>query len=256
MSAVTALAGSALACATGAPVTRAPAAEVVHVAQVACAPCDPRVSAQLPAAVAAVAAQEVAPPLPTRVVVLGELADLAAVAGKDPASPEAQQLRAWTVFDAVHLAPLATWRDSTDDAVLARLTHELCHAGVEQRFGSAERARAARIPRFFEEGACSVVAAQGPARLSLDEVRARAAHDTPPLDPDSFTRDPQLAYAAAHHLMHALVEHDPHAFRRILDRAVDDGAAGCVERAIEAETARSVADLWRELMAHPSRSAA
>jgi hypothetical protein len=37
---------------------------------------------------------------------------------------------------------------------------------------------------------------------------------------------------------------------------VDDGAAGCVERAIEAETARFVADLWRELMVYPSRSAA
>jgi hypothetical protein len=155
-------------------------------------------------------------------------------------------LRAWTEIDVVTFAPLETWSDRSPRAVAARVAHELCHAAIAQRFGSRERVRAAHLPRFFEEGACSVAADQAELRLPLQEVRARATEDV--LSADAFRRDPALSYAAAHHLMAAVrAAHGDDVFASIVDAAAEDGAPGCVERALEARLGRSLGDALEAL---------
>lgn len=151
-------------------------------------------------------------------------------------------LRAWTTFRTITFMPLSTWSDSKGPAVVARLAHELCHAAIYQSFGTEERARGAQIPRFFEEGVCSVVAGQK--RMPRDELLARAPAQ--PFDAALFSNDPDVAYAAAHHAL-ALVEHQrgQGAFARILRAAAEDGAPGCVERALEKEMGVDPPGLWR-----------
>jgi hypothetical protein len=145
-------------------------------------------------------------------------------------------VKAWTTFDVVTLAPLATWADRSRPAIVARLTHELCHAAIEQRFETLERARAARIPRFFEEGVCSVVAAQDEARAPLETLRGTPMSDA--LAAQAFRDDPARAYAAAHHLM----------------AAARAGAPGCVERALDAELGQPASALWDAAVARAGDS--
>jgi hypothetical protein len=134
-------------------------------------------------------------------------------------------LRAWTSFDVVDFAPLADWTNSDDDAVIARLTHELCHAAVEQRFGTRERAHAARIPRFFTEGACTLVAGQ---------ERVDVGDATIP-DDDAFDANPAAAYARAYRTLLPLQARlGKRIFARILDDAAADGKPGCMLRALHA----------------------
>ena len=165
-------------------------------------------------------------------------------------------LRAWTTFDRVDLAPLSSWNKRSDDNVSARLAHELCHAAVYQAFGSQERAKSARVARFFFEGACSVVAGQGDERLPLVDVVTRARLDpiaaSHPFDAALFHDNPALAYAIAHHAMAWVVAHAdtdaPHVFARVIRAAADDGAPGCVERALAKETGLDVDALWRAVV--------
>lgn len=102
-------------------------------------------------------------------------------------------LRAWSTPAAVHLLTLASWRRIDDDAVVRRLTHELCHVALFQRLGEGAR----RVPRSLGEGLCSVVAGQGPERMPVDEVQRRLANG----DVVDFVGDSPLAYGVAHHVV-------------------------------------------------------
>lgn len=157
------------------------------------------------------------------------------------------ELRAWTTYDEIHLMPLSSWTHVDAKSIEERLAHELCHAALYQNFASGERARAARIPRFFDEGACSVVAGQGARRLSAHQVVALAPRM--PLDIATFRDDPELAYAAAHHAMALLdARYGPMFFSTLIRDAARDGSAGCVERALERVLATGVEGLWQLLV--------
>ncbi len=155
--------------------------------------------------------------------------------------------RAYTVFDTIWLAPLDAWADGSAPSQVARLSHELCHAAIEQAFGTQDRAARARIPRFFEEGACSVVARQQPARLPFSDRRLRSRQA--PIDSRTFDADPDVAYAAAHHLMAFVVEGSPDALGEILRRASGDAQPGCVERAFVDVVHMSPQQAWTQLQA-------
>lgn len=184
----------------------------------------------------------------TSMVVYDDVASFAAATGQtEPA------LRAWTTWTTVHLLHPRLWGDDSDQTRTERITHELCHAALLHRFHDEQAARAARVPRFFTEGACSVIAAQR--RLPLADVLARA-HDGLPLTVDAFEQDPDMAYGAAHALAALLVEqHGPLVFATVMTTAAKDGTAGCVERALLALTgATDVARLWQGVVdsAHPA----
>jgi hypothetical protein len=197
------------------------------------------VAAEAPIALASLLAWGLVLRVDTTVIVHADDASFRAATGqREP------DLRAWTTFRTVELAPLSSWSDASPTGVRERLTHELCHAALYQRFRDDDGARAARIPRFFEEGACSVVADQGARRIRLEDTVALAP--PMPLTVDVFEGDPQLAYSASHHLMALVAEkHGDHVFARILDEAVKDGAPGCVERALEKVTGADVRALWQ-----------
>lgn len=153
-------------------------------------------------------------------------------------------LRAWTTFDRVHLVHPRHWGDDSPATRTARLTHELCHAALLHHFVDMDAAVAARIPRFFTEGACSVVAGQE--RLPLALVLA-ASNGALPLTIETFTRDPELAYGAAHALALELERaHGSRVFASVMEAAARDGAAGCVERALLTLTdAYDIPALWQ-----------
>lgn len=156
-------------------------------------------------------------------------------------------LRAWTTFERVHLLHPRHWGDDSPATRTARLTHELCHAALLHHFVDMDAAVAARIPRFFTEGACSVVAGQE--RLALVLVIA-ASRGALPLTIDAFARDPELAYGASHALALELERaHGPRVFATVMEAAATDGAAGCVERALLKLTgARDVPALWQRVV--------
>lgn len=156
-------------------------------------------------------------------------------------------LRAWTTFERMHLLHPRHWGDDSEATRTQRITHELCHAALLHHFADEAAARAARIPRFFTEGACSVVADQE--RLPPDEVVTRATGELP-LTIDAFARDPEGAYAASTAVARLLVEeHGPLVFTRILSAAAQDGAAGCVERALLKRSGdRDVPALWQRVV--------
>ncbi len=128
-------------------------------------------------------------------------------------------LRAWTTWQTVHLMPRATWQRGDEEAVVARLAHELCHAALVQRRDDFADALAHRGPRFVGEGVCSVVAEQGRERMPLATVRARI-DDGARVD---FDDDPTFSYALAHHVFASFVACRGNA--ALLD-VVDRSAAG------------------------------
>lgn len=166
---------------------------------------------------------------------------VAATGQREPA------LRAWATWDQVHLLHPRLWGDDSEAMRTERLTHELCHVALLHRFADEAAARAARVPRFVTEGACSVVAGQRRLPLSLALARAAGAL---PLTIDVFARDPDAAYAASHALAAWLVErHGPLVFAELFSAAAKDGGEGCVERALLALTrAPDVATLWRRVV--------
>lgn len=181
-------------------------------------------------------------PRTTSIAVHETTASFVAATGQEQAA-----LRAWTTWGTVHLLHPRLWGDDGDAVRTQRLTHELCHAALLHSFADEPTAIAARVPRFFTEGACSVVAGQ--ARVSPVEVIARAAGALP-LTVDWFARDPDAAYGAAHALA-TLLERDygPRAFATVMEAAARDGRAGCVERALLALTgAPSVPALWQRVV--------
>ena len=111
-------------------------------------------------------------------------------------------LRAWTTFTTVHLLTPDYWRDHSLEAKQERLTHELCHLAIYQRFPSNEAAREANIPNWFLEGSCSALAGQGKRRVPFDVLRARLRGADPLRAPP---HSHHLAYAAAHHAVAALI---------------------------------------------------
>jgi hypothetical protein len=160
--------------------------------------------------------------------------------------------RAWTTWRTVHLMPLETWSKHDDDGVRERIAHELCHVALYQRFGTEERAKAASIPRFFEEGLCSVTAQQE--RPDLVTI----AYVAPPMpfDVGMFRADPELAYAAAHHAIAFLDRKlEPMWLDDVLDKASKDGTAGCVERALLTVTGYDPVSLWRAVLESVERAA-
>lgn len=178
----------------------------------------------------------------TRVVVHTDEAGFFQATGQDDPG-----LRAWTTFDTIHLMPLQLWAQSDRAAVVERLAHELCHAAIYQRFGTEKRARAAELPRFFEEGTCSVVAGQDARRMPKEHVVALAP--PMPFDVAVFRGDPEIAYAAAHHAMALLDEtRGPGFLASIVDQAATDGGPGSIERALEKAIGTSVEGLWRMLV--------
>lgn len=156
-------------------------------------------------------------------------------------------LRAWTTFHRMHLLHPRHWGDDSETTRTQRITHELCHAALLHHFADEAAARAARVPRFFTEGVCTVVAGQE--RLPLAEIVARAP-DELPLTIDAFERDPEVAYAASTALARLLVEeHGPLVFTRVLSAAAREGGPGCVERALlEVSGDRDVPALWQRVV--------
>ena len=104
-------------------------------------------------------------------------------------------LRAWSSWRDVHLLTTDTWRAQDDDDIKRRLTHELCHLGLQHRIG-----RARGLPRLLSEGVCSVVADQGADRLDVDAAAA-ALDQGRVID---FDDDSVFAYAVAHHVVAGL----------------------------------------------------
>ncbi len=180
--------------------------------------------------------------VPLHVVVHDDVAGFVRATGQTTAS-----LRAWTTWDTVHLLPRDTWSRDDDDAVVARLAHELCHAALAQRRADVDDARAHRAPRFVTEGACSVVAQQAVERMPLADVRVRV-DDGERVD---FDDDPVFAYALAHHVFASFVAcRGDSALLDVVDRAAggerveallgDDPTAwldGCVANAGEPQPA-------------------
>lgn len=160
---------------------------------------------------------------------------------------EQPALRAWTSWGAVHLLHPRLWGDDSDVVRTQRLTHELCHAALLHAFTDEQTAIAARVPRFFTEGACSIVAGQE--RLSTADVIAGAAGALP-LTADWFVRDPDVAYGAARALAAMLErDHGPRVFAAVMESAARDGRAGCVERALlTVAGAVDVPSLWRRVV--------
>jgi hypothetical protein len=179
-------------------------------------------------------------PLPPEVplLVYADRASFARATGHDEPA-----LDAWTAFDGVRLVDPRRWGDDSEATRAARLTHELCHVAMLRFFADEAAVRAARIPRFFTEGACSVIADQ--ARLSPTEVVLRSGARLP-LTAERFVTDPDVAYGAAHALAKELVhDYGPSVFSWILAEAAKDGSAGCVERALLSLTgAKDVPALW------------
>jgi hypothetical protein len=148
----------------------------------------------LPAAAKRLGAHGLALPAttaPLHVVVHDDVAGFVRATGQTTAT-----LRAWTTWDTVHLLPRDTWQRSDDDAVVARLTHEACHAALAQRHQDVDDARSHRPPRFVSEGVCSVVAEQAESRLGPDEVVARLEGGARV----DFDENPTFSYAFAHHV--------------------------------------------------------
>jgi hypothetical protein len=230
-------------CATAAPTRGAPATARTARILVDSGALPPEIFADaVPEAMRRLAARGFTLSETTRIVVHASPFEFARATGKTDA-----ELRAWTTFRTVHLMPLDLWHDSTPEAVVERVAHELCHAAIYQRFGSEERARKAAIPRFFEEGTCSVVAGQEARRMPRDHVVALAPPQ--PLHREIFHGDPELAYAAAHHVMALLDErHGPSFLARIVEEAAADGAAGSIERAILRATGLDPEGLWQLLV--------
>jgi hypothetical protein len=97
-------------------------------------------------------------------------------------------------------------------------------------------------PRLFEEGACSVAAAQGAQRLPLFEAGQRLRGQN---WREAFASDPEAAYALAHACVERLeAANGPQLVARVLARAAADGLAGAVERALIAETGHTLEGLW------------
>lgn len=135
-------------------------------------------------------------------------------------------LRAWTTWSTVHLLPRATWRSADDDAVVARLAHELCHAALAQRRATVDDAAAHRAPRFVTEGICSVVAGQARERAPVEHVRAGLASGARV----DFYDEATFSYALAHHVFAAIdrcASDNGAALLSIYDRTSD--GAGVVE---------------------------
>lgn len=176
-----------------------------------------------------------------RIIVHGDGRSFREASGQiDPA------LRAWSTWSTVHLMPLSTWTRHDAEGVLQRITHELCHIAIYQRFGTEARARAVRIPRFFDEGTCSIVAGQ----IRPDLMTIAFVAPPNPLEPGLFIADPEIAYAAAHHAI-AFLDGTlaPGWLDEVLARAAADGAPGAVERALLAVSGYDSASLWRAVVA-------
>lgn len=152
------------------------------------------------------------------------------------------RLRAWSTWDEVHLLDRSYWSDPSDAAALGRLTHELVHVGMFHAFGSPARALAVKIPFFFLEGAASVIAQQGGARMPLSMLKERGA-----LLPIRPTAGPE-AYGAAHHVGAFLArQYGDSVFADVTRVAAKDGTAGAVERALKEKTGLSPASLWLQV---------
>lgn len=181
-------------------------------------------------------------PNATRIVVHDTTASFVAATGHDEPA-----LRAWTTWSTVHLLHPRRWNEDSDVARAQRITHELCHAALLHAFADERSAIAARVPRFFTEGACSVIAMQR--RLPLTDV-ITGAQGALPLTIEWFTDDPDVAYGASHALALWLVrQHGPGVFAQVVAVAAQDGRAGCVERALLTLTAApDVPALWQRMV--------
>jgi len=112
-----------------------------------------------------------------------------------------ETVRAWSRYNRVDLLTLASWQRRDGDDVVARLAHELCHQAIWQRCGSEDAARAAKMPRAWVEGLCSVVAGQGAERMPKDAVVADVASGRAV----DFDDDSTFAYAVAHHVVDGVI---------------------------------------------------
>lgn len=158
-------------------------------------------------------------------------------------------LRAWASWDTVDVLAPVHWQDPSQLARRQRLAHELTHCATWHAFLDEDRARAAHLPWWFEEGVASAVAEQGERRMPRDLVLARTAAagiSNPLAVGDLVARDQPLAYAAAHHAIAALLAREG---RGVVRRVLDEAAAGppgpgALERALPAVTGLDVAGLW------------
>ncbi len=150
------------------------------------------------------------------------------------------RLRAWSTWDQIHLLDRSFWRDGSDRAAKARLTHELVHVGMFQTFRTPVAAKEARLPFFFVEGAASVIAQQEFARMPLSLVKAQNASL-----PLGSAAGPE-AYAAAHHAgAHLAKTHSLSIFFKLTKRAADIGGPQAFTQALEELTALSPQQLWQ-----------
>lgn len=235
--------GALVGCASAPPTAHAAATAPTHTpAPTQTAELPPWLLPHLEDARAKLAAHGLALPPAVKLVVHDETRSFVAATGQSQPA-----LRAWTGFGRVDLLHPRLWGDDSPATRSARLTHELCHAALLGFFVDENAAATARIPRFFSEGACSVVAGQQ--RNPVAEVVAGAAGALP-LTIDTFERDPDLAYGASHALAELLVQtHGPRVFARVMELAVRDGSAGCVERALlQLTDARDIPALWQRVV--------
>jgi hypothetical protein len=157
-------------------------------------------------------------------------------------------LRAWSGWATVDLLALRFWDDDSTAARRERLTHEVSHCALFQRFGTREAAMRARIPWWFLEGSASVIAEQGARRMPLPTVLEKATGNPLGAAAPAAEQDPALAYGAAHHAMAALcARHGERAIRRILDDAVATGDE--LTAALTRTLGEDAEQLWSRLSA-------
>jgi hypothetical protein len=188
-------------------------------------------------AVAALEARGLRLRTPPRIIVHGDGAAFRLATGQTDRS-----LRAWSTWNSVQLMPLSTWTRPDAPGIRERVTHELCHVALYHGFGDEARARAVRIPRFFEEGVCSVIAQQPRPDLMVS--------GSMPLESSAFVTDPQAAYAAAHRVIEFLDRKlEPRWLNDVLERAAADGTPAAVERALLEVTGYDSVSLWKAVVA-------
>jgi hypothetical protein len=126
------------------------------------------------------------------------------------------------------------------------LTHELCHAALEQAFGAPIHPR---VPRWFGEGVCTVLAGQGDDRMALADV-VTAGRDAEVLDDAAFAgADLQRGYGASYALMRAVDEQlGTDAFALMLARAVASASSEPFARAFTDVVGIDRDSAWRRVV--------
>ncbi len=142
-------------------------------------------------------------------------------------------LRAWTIYDHVHVRSPSTWSllGPGDGEVRDVLAHELVHCVANQRIGDRDAWARRPLPFWFREGMAIEVGDAEVDRAIRTRLRTFEARRTPPAGESALLRAetllpeyPDLAYATAYVAFRELLVHGGDAvIGRILD-GVREGA--------------------------------